>query len=918
MNDDDDIERSLRNDEPSSSDDDEPPNDIDRTDHTARISRELNGSQQGDGPPTALSRVRSLGAQRRQIAHVLSSISSASSSRLATPSPPHAVKSQATPSPAPQASSFSSISSSNSASRFSYSSSRDGASISGSETEREPTSIYSSSRSAQSFDYLPQESLQRGQNGDPGPSGSSSSTRVPQSSPETLETPRTRTPSFRPEGIEDHRTVSRNGDAQTSSSASADQTSSSDRRNGIRRYTPSRNEEPLSPPFNDEPSTSDRLPRRSSPSPSPATTTGAAMSNPRRSATVREPRRWQGRNPYSPSEDHDVQPTHSRTTGVERRQSLRGGSAESALARGSRSVIGQSLRAAGLASQDRDGRFTTTDGLPRTRRLSGDSDLRHTLSRVNRNEPEFTNRHDFRPSTSTSTYNNERTSPQLRPYRSTMALVNQHGYTPSPPERRRDTVKSAGGMHEYMSTAPPGRHSSADLLSTQSSLSTQSPEHAKLMLDSLTMFESHLARFPASSNSVNATISDLHRNAQSIVQSTSSLNAFLREGHSFALEQQIEAEYGDKPVAVDPMEVWGRVGGEYKESLRVCDELVRTMTGFLLGMGKILKEATAASAREVRIDEEGRVVSPSGTSSSTSRRSMEGRRSTDLRRSWGPEPMTRRDEGDVSQSRTPSRLDSLDNRSPSVLGKLRSRRDTKERDTQRASTLSTLQSRLTFTSRIRPQLDAEQSPTTPSPSNLPPKSNPLSHSSTVFDSPPPLPALPSENPLNRRDSGRGTRRNKSSSTSITTVKAFPAIASPQATTAVSTATVSNAAFGERSTNHARNDSSVDAGVVFSRPAAVSVSALNGLQRTNSRDRHFWDRGNTQTNQTSSNLDHERMAAVLSSSSSSETKPNDTFTPRMSLETVRPGNNGTTQTRRPQERRDRRRTITEIFSRDNRD
>jgi hypothetical protein len=52
----------------------------------------------------------------------------------------------------------------------------------------------------------------------------------------------------------------------------------------------------------------------------------------------------------------------------------------------------------------------------------------------------------------------------------------------------------------------------------------------------------------------------------------------LRAGTNRALEEQIDAEVGDGGGELSA-EVWRRVGGEYRESLRASDELVRTVTG---------------------------------------------------------------------------------------------------------------------------------------------------------------------------------------------------------------------------------------------------------------------------------------------------------------------------------------------------
>ncbi|KAJ7806760.1 hypothetical protein B0H14DRAFT_2875163 [Mycena olivaceomarginata] len=105
------------------------------------------------------------------------------------------------------------------------------------------------------------------------------------------------------------------------------------------------------------------------------------------------------------------------------------------------------------------------------------------------------------------------------------------------------------------------------------------------------------------------------------------LNAILRAGTARALEEQIDAEVsgvdrdgeGGGGGAQDLAEVWRRVRGEYREGLRVSDELVRVVTGFLLGVGKM-----------GRSSDEGR-GSASPDAGRDGRRSVESRRSDDPR-----------------------------------------------------------------------------------------------------------------------------------------------------------------------------------------------------------------------------------------------------------------------------------------------
>ncbi|KAH7105798.1 hypothetical protein BKA62DRAFT_766263 [Auriculariales sp. MPI-PUGE-AT-0066] len=123
-------------------------------------------------------------------------------------------------------------------------------------------------------------------------------------------------------------------------------------------------------------------------------------------------------------------------------------------------------------------------------------------------------------------------------------------------------------------------------------------EHARLMLDALAMFESQLSRLSASVPSSSTTptggntgahVGDLLKSASNLAQSASTLNNLMRGGTAQALENQIEAEVGDAPSTVDAGEVWRGVGSDYREALRASDDLVRALTGVLLGVGRVVR-----------------------------------------------------------------------------------------------------------------------------------------------------------------------------------------------------------------------------------------------------------------------------------------------------------------------------------------
>ncbi len=43
-------------------------------------------------------------------------------------------------------------------------------------------------------------------------------------------------------------------------------------------------------------------------------------------------------------------------------------------------------------------------------------------------------------------------------------------------------------------------------------------------------------------------------------------------------------------AGMNAQDIWRRVGGDYREGMRASDELVRAVTGFLLGVGKAVKD----------------------------------------------------------------------------------------------------------------------------------------------------------------------------------------------------------------------------------------------------------------------------------------------------------------------------------------
>ena len=355
--------------------------------------------------------------------------------------------------------------------------------------------------------------------------------------------------------------------------------------------------------------------------------------------------------------------------------------------------------------------------------------------------------------------------------------------------------------------------------------------------------------------------------------------------------------------------LWKDIGGDLRDMLRVSDELVRTMTGFLLGMGKVLRESSATGTGaggslhhlrgasddlSRRSAADGRSSTSAGTGSGRGSGSGDGvgGRSTESRRSWDL-PRIERDKSDLLR-RASSRMD---------VGVLSSQRASssmllRDRDSPRPigprDDVSPAPARPSATSSVRrsftpgplregtpnasskPELptiesqkslhiedDYEPSPTPASRSRQPDGNTRKLPSLPV---PPPLPALPSEARVDLRafpsTADTSTNRRKISIASMVTLRgstgANPglSITTPSAapTTAVTTHTVapvppplpiSRTDSGHSSSSGA-SSSRHSTTVKFSRPLTVSVSALSGLQRRDARNRTTSNEGGVPT------------------------------------------------------------------------
>lgn len=292
-----------------------------------------------------------------------------------------------------------------------------------------------------------------------------------------------------------------------------------------------------------------------------------------RSATVREVRRSGGPSRLGfAGEDHPgaVTPEHSPTDAAkrERRQTLRGGSAESALRSPTRTLLGEGLRAAGLTRRD-DQRADRGDLGPKSADLFRDrrvefpvEDDSHVRRRTVTYGRSATAMGDYRLRQEADEFGGREA--RIRTHRSTYSLaqdgepsvVRQRELSLTRPERDQLPPLKAPIPH---STAPPTakaipqhlqeRYLTASPLGTnrQSTPAPGSADHGRLMVESMALFESTVAKLPsvvtgvASLGSIPSS-STLVKNAQVLVNAAERVNELMRAGTTRALEEQINAE----------------------------------------------------------------------------------------------------------------------------------------------------------------------------------------------------------------------------------------------------------------------------------------------------------------------------------------------------------------------------------------
>ncbi|KAH9054005.1 hypothetical protein EDB83DRAFT_2393359 [Lactarius deliciosus] len=916
--------------------------DDEEEDNTARLnlSRRRGTSQSSDHVMT-LQRVMSLTQRNRMALNKLSSM------RLNTPSPPQSSHSSRSPNPP------SSLASSASASTSARSRSVEPAALSGSETEREPGAHHSNSSDDQSV--TPPSSVAHAYSVLDGRLRRTSLPASPSKGKVALSTrsfspgPSQRTPKKRVSIMSMPDPEVHEHDPHDVTSAALAAVASLRRSPGS---SGKKNRQPLPREFleprrsssdgrtSKEPTTPQKLRYSSLVSDTSPSRTSArrTLQNPNSSqrysqanqvsAVRKHQTRWMSedlrttsvRSIVDDNEDNDLR---SSSNDVGNRQTARGGSMETSL--GTR-LVGGSLRAAGMSvktgtdvfrepeesstiarrptsirtgsiqEQESSGGFSRESGPSRAAilhdlRTPANVPSQYLLERGAHSGPRS------RPSTSMADFlpfNEDlhppnTAPPGLRTYRSAYAL-----------DRDREGIGSRQGSSTPFSTVSQERTYGSPRTRPREfpvqPLDEQAVEHLRLMDESLTMFEAVLSRLPPMGDTTTATVPEVFRNAQAVVRFSEQVNGMLRAATNRALERLVDSEVSDASAAgeVDLVGLWKDVGGDCRDMLRVSDELVRTMTGFMLGVGKVLRESANVGASagvgsslqhlrgasedlSRRSGTDGRSSTSAGTGTGSGRGSgsgdgFSGRRSTESRRSWDP-ARVERDKGDLLR-RASSRVDvgALSGQRASSSMLLREResaaRERAAEDGSPAARPATSSTRRLYT----PGLQRESTPASakpdlvtiesqrslhieddyePSPTPAPRPRQSLDESVRKLPQlaiPSPLPALPSESRAAAEqqaqvDKSTSTARRKTSAASTVTMRGNVGnpgltITTPSAapTTAVTTLPVSrtdsgqssasaSSSTGASSSRHAHSNT-----VTFSRPLTVSIGALSGLQR----------------------------------------------------------------------------------------
>lgn len=631
------------------------------------------------------------------------------------------------------------------------------------------------------------------------------------------------------------------------------------------------------------------------------------------------------------------------TNGSGRRQTGRGGS-DGPLSPG-RSLLGEGLRAAGIGTRRRD--IGAPDDPFEIIHAAHAPPARRTRSTGANSVVQGGNEWDSPAQGRPISRLGDQSGARLPEY----TTPDTRRFGDRPPSSATSSTRPGTSMaalhHDSSATAGPRATPGPSRASTSSAFLRESHvEHRRLMLEALSMFQSHLSRLPPMGQTSTTTIPDVFQNSQHVVHSLDKLNNLLRAASGKALQSQIEAEVGDgDSMLTEIAEIWANIGADSREQLRVSDEIVRTMTQLLLGIAKIMRDTVGAStaqqhARSVSMDEEiGRRLTPEISSATSDKRSSDGRRSRETRRSWesreSAQALSRVGSTDRTSNSTSSRppssaqlpshssaASSSDRRSPGE----RSVEQTTPATRNVSSALSSVSSRRLYTPRDRIASDSSRTAVLISSidsqdtiQGYEPSPTPASRQGQATRSralpplaiPPSLPTLLSESLLNRSSpatSLEGSRRKVSSNSNIT-VRAEPSLPSvikpPNATTALTTTTVSDADVVGPSPS-TRSDSENSTGVTFSRPSAASSSTLNSLRRKDasvSRARTVPDYLKEELRSPMSGSETERPRTVgIRGRTSLDGPRSDSM-----------GRNSPASSTLTSLRRERRRTITEIFA-----
>ena len=343
---------------------------------------------------------------------------------------------------------------------------------------------------------------------------------------------------------------------------------------------------------NIEPATPHRLSNRAElgrASPSPRKTrisTSDPPDSPRRLgqsrySTVREltrkhQMRWASEDLSSPSRERPEQPFE----GPGRRQGHRTGSSEGLLGTaGGRSLVGEGLRAAGLTKRRDEDVFISANGSTQTSTLGqrtrfsgnssniagteGDSSFDRSMEEGSRVDEGVGPPRDPKTPINGSIRARPQSGVLLRPGTSMAALHHDESAPPrtAPPALRayRSTYTLQDRNVEDLQRQAQDRSSPFGTMrssTAQSGIREANGDHRRLMLEALTMFESHLSRLPPMGQTTTSTIPEVFQSAQHLVHSLDKLNAMLKEGTNKALEAQIDAELADYKDGVDLPELW--------------------------------------------------------------------------------------------------------------------------------------------------------------------------------------------------------------------------------------------------------------------------------------------------------------------------------------------------------------------------